>query len=70
MKFEYCAIYYDIASDWAEVRVAPQGFNARSFPNALNRFGEDGWELVSSSPISPTGSGPRLYIIFKRPIEE
>ena len=39
----------------------------KSLSQQINRLGNEGWELVSVSPIDSNGSTTRLIFYFKRP---
>jgi hypothetical protein len=43
---------------------------AESIRNDLDRWGREGWELVSVVPHTSSVSGPVLVAIFKRPLRE
>ena len=43
--------------------------NSKELDKILNNYGQDGWELVSASPILNNGISPRIYFTMKRIIE-
>jgi hypothetical protein len=43
--------------------------NSKELDKILNNYGQDGWELVSASPIINNGITRRIYYTMKRIIE-
>ena len=40
------------------------------FLEHLNDFGEDGWEIISTTPVERKGDLPWVEYLFKRPLED
>lgn len=45
--------------------------NTKKLDDLMNKFGADGWELVSYTPVAEIyGRSDSLLLVFKREIEE
>lgn len=62
-KFEYKTI--EIRSNTGLFSVS---INQEQLDKLFNKQGSEGWELVSSTPLSNNGVTYRIYYTFKRPI--
>jgi hypothetical protein len=68
-KWEYLTVKLEQVRGEGFLSIAV--WNAESFTQQMNFYGEQGWELVSHFPISE-GSGytAAVFATFKRKIEE
>lgn len=63
-KYEYMTFEYEIKISWGNPLVNPA-----ELKNQLNIFGKDGWEMVSSTPITELQGRIRSIVYtFKRKI--
>ena len=60
MKWEYTTLLWKARRGKLDVQALTEN---------LNRYGEDGWELVSASETSMDGGATRdVLLVFKRPV--
>ncbi|MGV0855491.1 DUF4177 domain-containing protein [Empedobacter brevis] len=61
LKFEYKTIEIK-----AEQGIFKVSIDQENLDKLLNKYGSEGWELTSSTPLSNNGITYRIYFTFKR----
>lgn len=65
-RWEYKTVFFPLArGGWGGIGEVK--FDSEPFDTTWNRFGSEGWELVSSYAIDNTGTSTSIVAIFKRP---
>ncbi len=62
-KFEYKTLSVESTSMWTVKHYKPETVEPQ-----INALGQDGWELVSASPIDVNGVTVNMLFVFKREI--
>ena len=60
--WEYRTVFFHTAGIFTDGNVEPEAIQAK-----LHELGQQGWELVSSTPINGNYGTTSLVLIFKRP---
>ena len=63
-KYEYKTFEFNSINGFFTLEV-----DIEALDKILNKYGQDGWELVSASPIINNGITRRIYYTMKRIIE-
>jgi hypothetical protein len=60
--YEYSTVVFATKGFWSDGKLNHQEFNAR-----LNKYAEEGWELVNVFPVSQySGATSEIVAVFKR----
>ena len=63
--WDYKTVFFPLARGWGGLGEVK--FDSDAFDTTWNRFGSEGWELVSSYAIDNAGTSSSIVAIFKRP---
>ena len=64
-RWEYKTVFFPLDRGWLGVKELK--FDSDAFDATWNRFGSEGWELVSSYSMDNSGTSTSIVAIFKRP---
>ena len=63
--WEYKTELFPLGRGWGGIGEVK--FDSEPFDTTCNRFGSEGWELLSSSTVNVDGTTNLIVAIFKRP---